>query len=84
MLTEEKLYEHERAKAWRIRHRYTRRQISELTGFSLSSIDDFETGIISGNKTRPVGPNAARRYRLCLAAIAHGLEDWDYTDGSRP
>lgn len=74
----EKLYEHEKAKNWRIQNRYTRRQLSELTGYSESSIEDFETGIVKGNSTRPVAARAARRYRLVLAAVANGLEGWDY------
>lgn len=72
------LYDYEKARAWRLRHRYTRRQLSELTGFSMSSISDFETGIVQGNHSKPVGPSAMKRYRLCLAAIANKLEDWDF------
>lgn len=80
MTTDEKLYDYEKCKAWRIRNRYTRKQISELTGFSESSIEDFETGIVKNNKSRPVNRAAMHRYRLCLAAIAHDLGDWDFTD----
>ena len=71
--------EHKKAKAWRIKNRYSVLEISKLTGFSKSSINDFEVGIVRGDRARPVDPNAMRRYRLCLAAINAGLQDWDYT-----
>ena len=77
-MTEDLRYAHEKAKAWRIENRYTRRQLSELTGFSESSIEDFESGFIQGRRTRPVGAAAMRRYRLCLAAVAHELTGWDF------
>ena len=73
-------YDYEKAREWRQRHRYTRPQLSEMTGYSKSSITDFETGIVRGDRARPVDPNAMRRYRLVLAAISHGLTDWDWTD----
>lgn len=76
----EKLYDYEKARLWRERHRYTRKQLSRLTGFSESSILDFETGIVKGDRARPVDPNAMHRYRLILAAISHDLTDWDWED----
>ena len=72
------LFDYEKAKAWRLANRYTRKQISELTGFSKTSIEDFETGIVHGSANRPVDQNAMKRYRLCLAAVANGLGDWDW------
>ena len=71
---------YEAAKLWRLRNRYTVAAISLLTGFSRSSITDFETGIVRGDITRPIDPNAMRRYTLCCAAIAHKLHDWNFTD----
>lgn len=72
------MYDYEKAKKWRTDHRYTRRQLSDLTGFSESSIEDFEIGLIRGKKTIPVSAAAMKRYRLCLAAVAHGIQDWDW------
>ena len=72
--------DYELAKAWRLRNRYTVADISRLTGYSRSSIGDFETGIVRGDSARPVDPNAAKRYRLCWAAINAKLTDWAFTD----
>ena len=77
--TKDTFEQHEKCKAWRIRNRYTVTALSKLTGYSTSSINDFEVGIVRGEKNRPVAPSVMRRYRLCLAAISAGLADWDYT-----
>jgi transcriptional regulator with XRE-family HTH domain len=69
---------HERAKKWRVDNRYTREEISRLTGFSVSVIADLETGFVRGNHARPVPVSTMKRYRLCLAAVAHKLEGWDF------
>ena len=74
------LYDYEKCRRWREANRYTRRQLSDLTGFSESSINDFENGFVKGDNARPVSAAAMRRYRLTLAAVANGLADWDYTD----
>ena len=78
MTTEDLTYAYEKCKAWRTTNRYTRRQHSELTGFSESSINDFESGFIKGNRNRPVGAAAMQRYRLTVAAVANGLTDWNW------
>ena len=77
----ERLYELEKAKRWRVANRYTRKALSDLTGFSDSSIADFETGFINGNRRRPVSAAAMHRYKLCVAAIANGLQGWDWENG---
>ena len=70
---------HEKARAWRIANRYTIKRIMELTGYSRSAISDFETGIANrGNNAHPVSPKAFQRYRMALAAIAAGKEEWDF------
>ena len=79
METDEMLYDYEKAKRWREDSRLTRRQLAELTGFSISAITNFETGIVRGNKARPVDSASMKRYRLILAAITHGLTEWDWT-----
>lgn len=68
--------EHDRARAWRIRNRYTKRLLSERTGFSISSIDAFETGKTRGGD--PIDPRAFRRYRLCCAALNGGVDAFDW------
>ena len=68
----------DRAREWRISNRYTKRLLSEKTGFSVSSIDAFENGVQRGSG-EPIDAAAFRRYRLCCAAIAAGLDttfDW--------
>jgi transcriptional regulator with XRE-family HTH domain len=68
---------HERAKKWRVDNRYTREEISRLTGFSVSVIADLETGFVRGNHARPVPVSTMKRYRLCLAAVNAGLAGWE-------
>lgn len=60
------------AAAWRKRNRYTKKLLSQLTGFSVSSIDEFEAGQRHGGN--PVDARALQRYRLCCAAVGAGLE----------
>lgn len=69
--------EFERARDWRTRNRYTKRLLSEVTGFSISSVDAFEAG--RNRNGHPVDPRAFKRYRLCCAAIHAGADktfDW--------
>ena len=74
------LADYERAKAWRVRNRYTIRQIAELVGYSPSTVADLETGVVRGPAPRPVPPETMHRYRLCCAAVEHGLSDWQFED----
>lgn len=69
---------HEQFLKWRRENRYTRAQLAALTGFSASTIADMETGIVRAVRKRPVPSATMKRYRLCLAAIAHGLESWNF------
>jgi len=71
-------YEHERARNWRMRNRYTREQMSELTGFSVSHLADLENGCYRGDQAHPIEPLTMMRYRLCCAAIDKGLTEWDW------
>lgn len=79
-MTTEPVYDYEKARNWRERRRLSRPQLSALTGYSLSSINDFELGFVRGDRARPISASAMRRYRMVLAAISHGLEAWDFTD----
>lgn len=72
------MYDYEKCRLWREANRYTRAQLSALTGYGKSSIEDFESGIVRGNKARPISRNAMNRYRLVLAAIDAGLQAWDF------
>lgn len=69
---------YEKALAWRKKHRYSRAEIARLTSFSVTVISDLETGIVRGSRRRPVPASTMKRYRLCLAAIAHGLQEWNF------
>lgn len=60
------------AKAWRERLKLTRPMLSTLTGFSMTSIQSFETGRRRDGK--PIEEQALRRYRLCCAAVDAGLD----------
>ena len=72
--------DYERAKAWRVRNRYTIREIAEKVGYSASTVSDIETGVVRGPHARPVPPETMHRYRLCCAAIEHGITDWNFED----
>jgi hypothetical protein len=69
----------ELAKEWRTRNRYSRPQLSELTGYSPSAIQDIEEAIYR-SPPHPVSPEVMRRYRLICAAVEHKLTDWEFTD----
>ena len=69
--------EFERAREWRVRSGLTKRELSALTGFSLSSIDQFESGSTRDREV-PVEPSGFKRYRLCCAAIAAGLAGFNW------
>ena len=72
----------EKAKAWRLRRRFTIKEIAEATGYSASTISDIEAGAARGPKAHPTPPGTMRRYRMCCAAIEYGLAGWDFTDSS--
>lgn len=67
-MTSEQLPEHARARQWRENAGLSRQQLSRLTGFSISAIQDYERGTLSTG--RPVDPAMMQRYRLACAAIA--------------
>lgn len=71
------LPEHERARQWRKAIGLTVAELSERTGFSVSSIQDFEAGA-----RRPTGakldPRAVLRYRLACAAINANADGFDW------
>jgi len=69
--------EHERCKWWRenIMH-MSRSKLSELTGFSQSSIADIEAGVNRSTKA-PIDEAVMQRYRLACAAVALNVQfDW--------
>lgn len=74
-MAEQSISEHERARQWRKRIGLTRRALSELTGFSLGSIQTFEAGK-QGNGD-PIDPAAFHRYKMACASVQAGLSfDW--------
>lgn len=64
--------EHVRCKWWRQElMELTREQVAGLTGFSVSSIRDFETG------GKEIDDAVRKRYRMACAAVTLGVEfDW--------
>lgn len=64
--------EHLLARYWREEVlELTRDQLAALTGFSASSIKDFE------HPGKDIDPMARKRYRLACAAVAMGIQfDW--------
>ena len=70
----------EKARAWRERHKFTQKQMAEMTGYSIGTISDIESGASRGPKCHPVPPGTFRRYRLSCAAIEYGLAAWNFED----
>jgi len=69
--------DHIRCKWWRenIMH-MSRSKLSELTGFSQSSIADIEAGVNRSTKA-PIDEAVMQRYRLACAAVALNVQfDW--------
>jgi len=61
----------DKAKRWRKARGLTLDQLSELTGYSISSIYWFELGKTppgSNGKSRPINEYAWQRFKLCCAA----------------
>lgn len=74
--------EHERALWWRLQMGLSRAELAEKTGFSASSIQDFEAGV---NRTsgQAITASAWRRYRMACAAVAAEIAfDWTQTPRS--
>lgn len=65
--------EHVLCKRWRVElMELTREQLSALTGFSASTIKDYERA------DKVVDANARRRYRLACAAVEFGIDEgWE-------
>lgn len=68
--------ENDRAREWRQFHRISRRELALFTGFSESSIVDFERG--TRHDGTPIDPKAWKRYRLACAAVSAGVTDFDW------
>lgn len=69
--------EAERARAWRKAQGFTLKQLAEITGFNMRSIQAYEAGIQASGE--PVQEEAMLRYRLACAAVHHGHHkyfDW--------
>lgn len=60
-------------KRWRVeRMELTRDQLSALTGFSVSTIKDYERA------DKVIDANARKRYRLACAAVEFGIDEgWE-------
>jgi transcriptional regulator with XRE-family HTH domain len=70
------LPQHEIARQWRERTGWSRAELAQRIGYSVSSISDYESGRSrsSGNE---IGDNEWLRYRLaCAAVAAHVQFDW--------
>jgi hypothetical protein len=65
-----------RALAWRKAARLSRPRLSELTGFSVASIVNFERG--STVYGRPISSSAWKRYRMACAAVASRVTGFDW------
>jgi len=62
--------EYVQCKRWRVElMELTREQLSALTGFSASTIKDYERA------DKVIDANARRRYRLACAAVEFGIDE---------
>jgi DNA-binding XRE family transcriptional regulator len=68
--------DHHRAKAWRKAHKICRPKLAQLIGYSVSSIVGMETGI--NPKGQPIDPQSFTRYRMACAALAAGLQGFQW------
>ena len=65
------LKEAAKARAWREALRFTRPELSALTGFSVSAISDFESGHRRAGKKEAIGESSYIRYRMaCRGAVS--------------
>jgi predicted transcriptional regulator len=60
---------HIAARQWRETRQISRKQLAEMSGFSASSIQDYETGYRRGHRAETIPETAWRRYALALAAL---------------
>ncbi len=65
---------HESAKAWRLRLGMTRKQLSELSGYSESAIELFEQGARNIRRGEKHSPWSWQRYQMTCAAVNHQLK----------
>ena len=64
--------QHEKAKAWRKRHKLTLAQLAHLTGYGPRNISWMERGETAPNGSspaRPVPPWVWQRYRMMCAGV---------------
>ena len=68
--------EHQRARQWRESAGLSRPRLSQMTGYSVQAIADFERGTNAAGK--PIGAPAFKRFRLTIAgAISAPTFDFD-------
>jgi transcriptional regulator with XRE-family HTH domain len=68
--------ENEKAYLWRKAMGLSRKRLSDMTGYSISSIIDIEKGTYRQNGN-PVPPSVLKRYRTaCGAVTADVVFDW--------
>jgi transcriptional regulator with XRE-family HTH domain len=68
--------EHEKARLWRQAMGLSRKRLSDLTGYSVSSISDIEAGMYRFTG-RPVPPHVMKRYRTACGAVTADVSfDW--------
>jgi transcriptional regulator with XRE-family HTH domain len=69
--------EHVRAKAWRLSHGLTQKELGRMIGYSASGIHNLEAGRHRYTGV-PTKPKDMLRYKMACAAVASGLTfDWD-------
>ena len=70
--------EHEKARAWRLKNKYTRDQLAKLTGYSPEAIYWFERGCTpprgKGRKRGKIPAWVWQRYRLACAGLGVPFE----------
>ena len=76
MTNEAKLANYNSARMWRHSRGLTREELSELTGYSRTAIQDFEDGKRRGKvgKYAEIDDAAWLRYRLACSALAARVE----------
>ena len=75
--------EAEKARAWREKHKLSKAQLAELTGYCYEAINSFEKGATpartwkSGKKAAPpraINPYVWQRFKLCCAGVEAQLK----------
>jgi predicted transcriptional regulator len=75
-----RLARHQAARKWREAHGWSREQLAALIGFSASTIQNYERGMVRDSGKR-LGEMEWRRFKNACAAVHHGLNfEWEHDD----